>query len=102
MHFVNVSCRIICSLFRSPCAHSQLSTSRSDLMTPQVSAERLRPTLSSAASAPALLQRGLPGCGAEVVALEGAAEIPGDEVRQREANHFLDAFGLPLACLIAR
>src|SRR5580658_3796504 len=43
-----------------------------------LSAERLRGALSSAAGAPALLQRGLPGGGAEMVALESPGEIPGD------------------------
>src|ERR1035438_10245070 len=51
-----------------------------------LSAERLRGALSSSAGAPALLQRALPGGGAEVVAVEGAATIPGDEGGQAEAE----------------
>ena len=43
-----------------------------------LSAERMRAALSSSASAPALLQRALPGGGAEMGAVEGAATIPGD------------------------
>jgi hypothetical protein len=43
-----------------------------------LSAERMRAALSSPAGAPALLQRALPGGGAEMVAVEGAATIPGD------------------------
>src|SRR6266853_2067257 len=45
---------------------------------PALSAERLRAALSYPASAPALLQRALPGGGAAMVAVEGAATIPGD------------------------
>jgi hypothetical protein len=41
-----------------------------------VPAERVRTAFSSPASAPALLQREVPGGGAEVVAVEGPGEIP--------------------------
>ena len=51
-----------------------------------MSAERVRAALSSSASAPALLQRELPGGGAEMVAVEGAATIPGDSERPTEAE----------------
>jgi hypothetical protein len=44
-----------------------------------VSAQRMRATLSSSPGAPALLQRALPGGGAEMVAVEVAAKIQGDE-----------------------
>jgi len=44
-----------------------------------LSAERMRAALSSPAGAPALLQRALPEGGAEMVAMEGTAAIPGDE-----------------------
>ena len=47
-----------------------------------LSAERMRAALSSPAGAPALLQRRVPGGGAEMVAVEGAAKIPGDDGRQ--------------------
>ena len=47
-----------------------------------VSAQRLRPALSSPAGPPALLQRWLPAGGAEVVAMEGTATIPQNEGRQ--------------------
>jgi len=53
---------------------------------PAVSAERLRPALSSAASAPALLQRRVPDGGAEMVEMEGAAEISGNEVGPSKAE----------------
>src|ERR1041384_6466230 len=43
---------------------------------PALSAERVRAACASAARASALLQRGVPGEGAEVVAVEGAAEVP--------------------------
>jgi hypothetical protein len=42
-------------------------------------AERVRGALPSAAGAPALLQRRVPGSGEGMVALEGAGKIPGDE-----------------------
>ena len=42
-------------------------------------AEGMRGALSSAASAPALLQRRVPGSGAGMVALEGAGKIPCDQ-----------------------
>ena len=45
-------------------------------------AERVRGALPSAAGAPALLQRRVPGSGAEMVALEGPGKIPGDQGRQ--------------------
>ena len=41
-----------------------------------VFAQRLRAALPSAASAPAVLQRALPEGGAEVVEVEGTAEVP--------------------------
>jgi hypothetical protein len=43
-----------------------------------LSAEGMRATLSSAASEPALLQPALPGSGAAMVTVEGAATIPRD------------------------
>ena len=43
-----------------------------------LSAEGMRTAVSSSASTAALLQRALPGGGAELVAVEGAATIPGD------------------------
>jgi len=45
---------------------------------PAVFAQRMRAALSSPAVLPALLQHTLPGGGAEVVTVEGAATIPGD------------------------
>jgi hypothetical protein len=51
-----------------------------------LSAQGLRAVFSSATGAPAVLQRGLSGGGAEMVAVEGAAEIPGDDVRQGETE----------------
>ena len=41
-----------------------------------LSAQRMRTALSSPADAPALLQRTLPGVGAALVTVEGAATIP--------------------------
>ena len=41
-----------------------------------VFAERVQAAFSSAAAAPAVLQRGLPGGGAEVVAVESPATVP--------------------------
>src|SRR5580704_16236974 len=52
----------------------------------ELSAERMRTALSSSASTPALLQRGLPGGGAEMVAVEGAATISGDRRGQAETE----------------
>jgi hypothetical protein len=46
----------------------------------------MRPALSSAAVESTLLQRGVPEGSAEMVAMEGAAKISGDEVRQGEAD----------------
>src|SRR6266849_2256564 len=43
-----------------------------------LSAERMRAAFSSPASTPALLQRALPGGGAAMVAMEGAATVPGE------------------------
>src|ERR1700691_5784448 len=51
-----------------------------------LSAERMRSVLSSAAVDPALLQREVPEGGAEMVEMEGTAEISSDEVRQSEAD----------------
>lgn len=51
-----------------------------------LSAEGVRAALSSPASAAAVLQRALPSGGAEVVAVEGAAAIPGDEGRPGETE----------------
>jgi hypothetical protein len=44
-----------------------------------VSAERLRGTFSCAPTAAAVLQQRVPEGGAKMGAVEGAAEIPGDE-----------------------
>src|ERR1700735_4717648 len=49
-----------------------------------VPAERMRAALSSPAFSTAVLQRGLPEGGAEMVAVEGPATIPDDEGRQTE------------------
>jgi hypothetical protein len=46
----------------------------------------MRPVLSPAAVEPAVLQRGMPEGGAEMVAMEGTAEISGDEVRQSKTD----------------
>jgi len=46
----------------------------------------MRSVLSSAAVDPALLQREVPEGGAEMVEMEGTAEISSDEVRQSEAD----------------
>src|ERR1035437_10077657 len=43
-----------------------------------LSAQRVRAALSSPAGAPALLQRGMPGGGTEMVAPESPRKIPGD------------------------
>jgi len=51
-----------------------------------VSAERVRAALPSPAGVPALLQRRLPEGGAAMVALEGAATIPGDAGGQAETE----------------
>src|SRR5271169_1755872 len=51
-----------------------------------LSAERMRAAFSSATGAPALLQRGLPGGGAAMVGVEGAATLPGDEGRPAETE----------------
>src|ERR1700683_3469620 len=48
--------------------------------------QRLREALPPAQGEPALLQRGMPEGGAEMVEMEGAAEISDDEVRQSEAD----------------
>jgi len=53
---------------------------------PAVSAERLRAAFSSAASPAAVLQRGVPPGGAAMVALEGAAGLPGDGDGQAETQ----------------
>ena len=47
-----------------------------------VFAEGVRGALRSAAGAPALLQRIVPGSGAGMVAMEGPGKIPGDQGRQ--------------------
>ncbi len=52
----------------------------------RLSAERMRAAFSSAASAPAVLQRALPGGGAQVVAVEGAATISGNGGRPGETQ----------------
>jgi hypothetical protein len=49
-------------------------------------AERMRTALPSAAGAPALLQPGLPGSGAAMVAVEGPATLPGDGTGPAEAE----------------
>lgn len=49
-----------------------------------VSAQRVRAAFSFPTGAAALLQRGLPQGGAEVVALEGAATLPGNDGGQAE------------------
>jgi hypothetical protein len=71
----------------NPTAHPEnQEAGRKQLRTPAadaaLSAERLRGALSSSAGAPALLQRALPGGGAEMVAVEGATTIPGDGTGQ--------------------
>ena len=75
----------------SPTAHPENQEGRREAIgTPAadaaLSAERMRAALSSPAGAPALLQRGLPGGGAEMVAVEGAAKIPGDGGGQAETE----------------
>jgi hypothetical protein len=49
-------------------------------------AEGLRGALSPPASAPALLQRGVPEGGTEMVAVESAEELPGDGGGPAEAE----------------
>src|SRR4051794_9941868 len=51
-----------------------------------LSTERVRAAYASAARAPALLQRRVPGESAEVVAVEGAAEVPKDNGWQAETQ----------------
>lgn len=51
-----------------------------------LSTERMRAALSCWAAAAALLQRSVPWGGAEVVAVEGAADLPGQRGRQTEAE----------------
>ena len=51
-----------------------------------MSAQGMRGAISSPAGAPSLLQRGLPEGGAEMVAVEGATTIPGDDGGQRETE----------------
>jgi hypothetical protein len=46
----------------------------------------VRAAVSSATSATAVLQRGLPESGAEVVAVESAAEVPKHQWRQAETQ----------------
>jgi hypothetical protein len=46
----------------------------------------MRTILSSSSGEPTLLQRGVPEGGADMVALEGAAEISGDEVWQSKTD----------------
>jgi hypothetical protein len=53
-----------------------IAASAADAVLP---AEGVRGALPSAAGAPALLQRRMPESGAEMVALEGAGKIPGDQ-----------------------
>jgi hypothetical protein len=45
----------------------------------------VRREVSAGADWDAVLQRGMPGGGEEVEEVEGAAEIPGNEEREREA-----------------
>src|SRR6516162_11612223 len=52
----------------------------------RLSAERLRPAVSSCCSAPALLRPTVPASGAAMVAVEGAAELPGDGGGQRKTQ----------------
>ena len=51
-----------------------------------LSTEGMRAALSSAAGEPTLLQRALPGSCAALVAVEGAATIPGDGGRPTETE----------------
>ena len=72
----------------SPTGHPENQEGRPEAIGPPaadaaLSAERMRAALSSAAGAPALLQRRVPGGGAEMVAVEGAADDTG---RRRRAN----------------
>lgn len=51
-----------------------------------LSPQRLRAAFSSTDGEPALLQRGMPEGGAEMVEMESATAISSDEVRQTEAD----------------
>jgi len=51
-----------------------------------LSAQGMRAAFPSAASGATLLQSAMPGGGAGVVAVEGAATLPGDRRRQAEAE----------------
>ena len=51
-----------------------------------LSPERMRPALSSQAAAPTVLQRRVSGCGAGMIAVEGAGEIPYHPGGSREAQ----------------
>lgn len=53
---------------------------------PQMSAEGMRTALLSPACATALLQRRMPAGGAAMVAVEGPAELPGDDGGQRKTQ----------------
>jgi hypothetical protein len=51
---------------------------------PHLSAEGLRTAISATEGTPALLQQGMPGGGAAMVAMEIAAALPGDSLRQEK------------------
>jgi hypothetical protein len=51
-----------------------------------VSAERVRTEVSSTASAAAVLQRAVPGGGAEVVAVESSTPVPGNSGGSKETE----------------
>ena len=53
---------------------------------PGLSAQRMRAAFPSAASGATLLQSAMPGGGTGVVAVEGAATVPGDSRRQAQAE----------------
>src|SRR5436309_85973 len=53
---------------------------------PPLPTERMRAAFSSSASAPTVLQRGVPGCGAAMVTVEGPGEIPDHPGRQAETE----------------
>ena len=76
--------------FRESTMPSRKARGRAAFGTPAadapVSAERMRTALSSPAGAAALLQSALPGGGAEMVAVEGPAEVPGHHGRQSAAE----------------
>jgi len=73
-----------CGPYTTKFFHSETTTPT----TPEaaLSAERMRTALSSSSGEPTLLQRDVSESGPQMVSLESAAAIPGDEVRESQAD----------------